>query len=329
MGNHGILTISLDFELYWGIRDKKTLSSYRQNLFGVRKAIPLILELFQRYNIHASWATVGFLFFHSKEQLLKSLPLCKPRYLNSNLSPYEYLLTIGEDEQTDPYHYAPSMISLIRSYPFQWIGTHTFSHYYCREQGQDIESFRADLEAAISIASKQQIRMESIVFPRNQSNAMYLSVCKELGINVYRGNESAWIYHAGQYSNDSILKRAFRLLDAYINFSGHHTSGLDTQEGNLPWNIPSSRFLRPYHPKLRLLEPLRLNRITSGLTYAAKHGQIYHLWWHPHNFGVHLPENLSFLEKILQHYQNLHNIYGMKSMSMEEAADHLSRRAVK
>lgn len=46
--------------------------------------------------------------------------------------------------------------------------------------------------------------------------------------------------------------------------------------------------LRPYSAALKSLEPLKLKRITSELDCAAQEGLIYHLWWHPHNFGVNL-----------------------------------------
>ena len=57
------------------------------------------------------------------------------------------------------------------------------------------------------------------------------------------------------------------------------------------------------------------------MTQAAKAGEIYHLWWHPHNFGWHPKENLKDLEQILQHYQYLHEEYGMQSLTMGELAD--------
>jgi hypothetical protein len=69
------------------------------------------------------------------------------------------------------------------------------------------------------------------------------------------------------------------------------------------------------------LDGLRLRRITSGLQYAACHNQIYHLWWHPHNFGVNLTENLSFLTKILQFYQQLNARNQMQSLNMGEVAE--------
>jgi hypothetical protein len=58
----GILVISLDFELYWGVRDVFALEEYASNLLGVRKVVPAVLQLFDQYGIHATWATVGFLF---------------------------------------------------------------------------------------------------------------------------------------------------------------------------------------------------------------------------------------------------------------------------
>jgi GAF domain-containing protein len=46
IGQPGIFTISLDFELYWGVRDKVDLEAYRGSLLGAREAIPRLLDLF-------------------------------------------------------------------------------------------------------------------------------------------------------------------------------------------------------------------------------------------------------------------------------------------
>ena len=82
------------------------------------------------------------------------------------------------------------------------------------------------------------------------------------------------------------------------------------------YNISSSRFLRPYNAKLKFLEPLKLRRIKSAMTHAAKHNKVYHLWWHPHNFGVHTEENFRTLEKIFKTYKKLNKMYGFKSETM-------------
>jgi hypothetical protein len=94
-------------------------------------------------------------------------------------------------------------------------------------------------------------------------------------------------------------------------------------KSGFPYNIPASRFLRPYSPRLAPLNGLKLKRITSDMTYAARNAKTYHIWWHPHNFGIHQEENIAFLEKILQHYEILNKKYGFASCTMTELANHL------
>ena len=114
-----------------------------------------------------------------------------------------------------------------------------------------------------------------------------------------------------------------RLSDSYVNLSGHNTYNKEKLGKEAPYNIPSSRFLRPYNPYLKVFEGLRLKRILKGMEHAAKKGELYHLWWHPHNFGKFQEENLSFLEKILRHYQALSENYGFRSKTMGEIAEEL------
>jgi hypothetical protein len=66
----------------------------------------------------------------------------RPRYRDSRLDPYDG--AVGEGEADDPLHFAPSLIGRIRATRRQEISTHTFSHYYCLEPGQDRQAFRAD-----------------------------------------------------------------------------------------------------------------------------------------------------------------------------------------
>ncbi len=316
----GIFTLSLDFELYWGIRDKRRLDSYRQHLLGGREAIPRILKLFDAYNVHATWATVGFLFFSDREQLMKGLPDTLPAYSNATLSPYDYIAGIGNSEPDDPCRYATDLITQIAAYEGQEIGTHTFSHYYCLEHGQSIDTFLADLHAAQKVAASQGLELRSLVFPRNQWRADYLSACADAGIKAFRGNPDSWIYRAANKAGESRIQRLARLADSYINLSGHNTCALPTSDGGLV-NVPASLFLRPVSSRLAVLERLRLRRIKHAMTYAATHDQLFHLWWHPHNFGVNTDANLAFLEAILQHFAALRERHGMAALNMGEVAE--------
>jgi len=312
------LIISLDLELYWGMRHKVCLDDCKNNLLAVRSIIPSLLKLFDKYKIHATWASVGLLFFENRHDLIKGLPAKHPAYSDKRLLPYNDINGIGLNEKQDPFHYASSLIKLIASYDNQEIATHTFSHYCCLEQGQDKDAFRHDLKSALEVAKRYNISIESIVFPYNQINNQYLSVCEEMGIKSYRGNESSWIYEAKKQEDESLIKRVLRLADAYFNITGHNAYSLNSASHII--NIPSSRFLRPYSAYLKFLEPFRLCRILSDMNYAAKNNLIYHLWSHPRNFGYgdNIEKNISFLRKILDHFLSLQEKYGMQSLNMQE-----------
>ena len=327
----GSLVISLDFELYWGIRQKQAISDCADSLLGARNVVPELLKLFQSHQIHATWATVGFLFFESTNQALGYLPEKEPNYLKESLCNCTYLKSMEGEQTSFDFHFAPELIEQIRQTPGQEIASHTFSHYFCLEERQDSHAFRCDLEAMNGVASKWNVDIKSIVFPRNQVNRRFLKVCKQQGIESYRGLEK---HKVGRSIDDpharwSSIRRLFRLLNAYVNLSGDNSYALDEirRDDPYPVSIPSSRFLRPYSKCLRRLEPLRLKRLTSEMTLAAKKKHIYHLWWHPHNFGKNTDENLSVLKALLDHYEILKRDYGLESHNMAEVFQKVSLRS--
>jgi peptidoglycan/xylan/chitin deacetylase (PgdA/CDA1 family) len=317
----GLFVISLDFELLWGVRDKRTIETYGANLRGVREVIPSLLELFDTFGIQSTFATVGFLFARDRQELTSHLPEELPGYAQKKYSPYEagYLEHIGTSEKDDQYHYAASLIEKIRD-AGQEIGSHTFSHYYCLE-GASLSSFEADLRAAKKIASGYGLDLKSIVFPRNQYSTEHLAICSKLGFTSYRGNERSAVYQPRKNEDLERKVRAVKFADSYTNLTGHHTFTIEKNEGMV--NIPASRFLRPYSKKLSLLDPLRLQRIRSSMHYAAENNEAFHLWWHPHNFGINLAGNLKFLRAILEHYQVLQKEFGMESKSMKQIAEEI------
>jgi peptidoglycan/xylan/chitin deacetylase (PgdA/CDA1 family) len=316
----GTFTISLDFELLWGMRNRRRAEAYTRNVLGVRQVIPRLLELFERYGIHCTWATVGFLFFDDKEDLLGSLPERLPNYADPALSTYPLLDRIGPDERRDPCHYGLSLIRRIEDCPHQEIGTHTFSHFYCLEAGQTPEDFRADLEAALGAAARRGITLRSLVFPRNQFSRPYLRLCADCGIDVVRGNQSAWIYQYDWDTNESLAKRSVRRLDQYLPLTGNNCV-LPEQDPSGVLDVSSSRFLLPASSQIRTLSSLCLHRVCRSMSHAARTGGVYHLWWHPHNFGTELEANIRFLTRIFEHFRRLSETRGMVARGMAEVAD--------
>ncbi|GAL83793.1 hypothetical protein MYP_1021 [Sporocytophaga myxococcoides] len=316
----GYFVISLDFELLWGVKDHRTKEDYGENILGARKAIPLMLDLFERKEIHVSWATVGFLFYDKKKELLESFPLVKPEYQNTKLSNYNQLSDLGDDEQSDPYHYGKSLIRLIQSKKCQDIETHTFSHYYCQEPYKKERAFEADIKAAVSAGEGLGVKVKSIVFPRNQVNKEYLQILAENGIIAYRGNPDSYYYNARSQRENTKFKRIVRLLDAYIPLIKISNPSLQEMVPIAPVNIAASRFLRPYSSNLFFLERLKMKRIKREMYQAAVANTIYHLWWHPHNFGKSTNQNIEQLEELLNWYTYLNKQFGMVSASMTEMA---------
>ena len=320
LNDNGVFVISLDLELLWGVWDVASKNgSYVANIEGVKGVIPSLLQIFASYNIKATFATVGFLFAKNKEELLASFPDTKPVYTNLKYNVYlNEIDSIGFDETDDSLHFGYSLLQMIMNSEHE-IGTHSHSHYYCLEAGQDSKSFEADLQAAIKIAANKNIGLQSFVFPRNQVNEGYLDILYNNGIKAYRGNPTSWIYKPRRFAAGVLFIRLFRLLDAYFPISGMNGHTITKQNGK-PTNIAASRFMKPWFKPLSWFEPLRLYRIKHEMTYAAKNNKLYHLWWHPHNFGKNLEKNISNLSILLKHYQMLNRKYNFTCCTMQEAA---------
>ncbi len=303
------------------MRHLPNLANYYPNLLGARSAVRALLNIFTEFGIHATWATVGFLFADGTQKLMEWAPKRLPDYRNRHLSPYLDLPPSESRETAESICFAPSLIRLIAATPNQEIATHTYSHYYCLEEGQDVTSFSDDLLAAREAGKQLGCAIRTLVFPQNQDRVDYLEACVAQGILAYRGNQPSWMYRPGARDRFRYLSRIARRLDAYIPISKCNCPSLPLKKAELPINIPASRFLRPCPRRLRWLEPLRLRRILREMTCAAAQGRLYHLWWHPHNFGVDTARNLAFLRKILSHFRVLQTCYGMESLNMAEAVD--------
>lgn len=309
---YGCMVVSLDFELMWGILDHEDPMRYADNIRNVSKVVPRLLVVFEKYGIHATWGVVGSLAERGVDDYLAHMPEKKPSYRNVRRSSYSYLELI-RDAQPQLF-FAPELVELIACTPGQEIGSHTYSHYYCLEEGQTAEELAADLEQARHVLRAFSPTVCSLIVPRNQFNGQYADVLKNEGFCNYRGNERAWFFNSGV-----LAARAFRLLDNYLPLSGSNTYGYEeiTDRNGLK-NIRSSRFLRPYSQTLSLLEPLRMKRIIGQMECAAKNKQVFHLWWHPHNFGANTEKNMYVLEKLLCRYRELSDQCGFQSLNMKE-----------
>ncbi len=318
----GVFCISLDFEKFWGVHDVLPIEKAR-HFVEVNAVVDGILTLFQRYEIHATWATVGLLGHANIAELQENNRNTIIPYTNTNYSPFPLTaekygdfnaqLLLGSRE-----------IHKILTVPAQEFASHTYSHFYCVEEGISAADFDSDCESMKQMGERYKTCFKSIVFPRNQIQPAFLKICAKHGFTAYRGNQENLFWTTRAFQQESFFKKAGRVLDAYVKISQTKSYRIDElviQDQLI--NIPASRFVRPYSGRF-WLEKRKIKRIKREMLRAAKRGTIYHLWWHPHNFTQNLEKNLQQLEELLAYSIVLRNNYAFTSLTMQEIACHVT-----
>lgn len=316
----GTLCISLDFEKFWGIHDVSKLKDVEQNMLKVSDVVSKLLALFKKYDIHCTWAVVGLLGFSDLQTLKNSVKTKRVPYLDSNLSPFP--LSKFELEKYNVNSFlGQAEINLIKQHKHQELASHTFSHYYCLEKGVDIENFTHDMTLFKKYILEE---VKSIVFPRNQIKDDCLNICAKEGVVAFRGNQKNKFWKNTSYTNEKLIQKIGRTLDAYIKISKDNLiewQSLNVKTNGLV-NIPASRFFKPAK-YFKLIESLKLSRIKKQMLKSAQTNQIYHLWWHPHNFSTNTAQNFEQLENLLIYFNQLKKDYGYQSLNMNEIAQQI------
>ena len=206
------LVISLDFELFWGVTDSKTIENYGANIEGVWQSVPAILKLFKEYNIHATWATVGMLMCKDFKQWSELRPSIMPTYKRESCSTYS-VADLARD--LPKLFFARPLVEQILATDGQELASHTYSHFYCGEEDTSVEQFVADLDWAKHIFDEYKVKPTSLVFPRNQVQDEYLNALLSAGFTAYRGNQDHWMYRDGHLmpSSYSTVRRLIRATD--------------------------------------------------------------------------------------------------------------------
>jgi hypothetical protein len=86
------------------------------------------------------------------------------------------------------------------------------------------------------------------------------------------------------------------------------------------YDVASSILFRPVGRDPGWLLAIRKWRFRRLIRDAARSGKIAHIWWHPHNFGVRTKDNLALLTDVIRTYQQCASEFGMRSLTMKEAA---------
>ena len=310
-----IFTISIDFEKVWGVFPDRNLGLYYNSLAGVDSAVDGLLKLFNKYDIHATWAIVGFLYSKDYNEIYKAIKRANIPYKDLRFSPTCCSDKIIRDLSLSSGN---GSIEKIRSTLSQEIATHTYSHLLCIEEGVTINEIRQDIEMAISVGSQYNDLIKSIIFPRNQYSSNIVDVCAEYGISSYRGLGPGVHRHPRRSRSMSRGFKALRYLDGMLNLTGHKVHRILKRTDSGIWNLPDSFFVNGPLLSNKFTAYLVKRRVCEAMLSAAKTNSLCHLWFHPHNFGVDTEKRLSELEEILKWYKVLNGMYGMVNRSMLE-----------
>jgi hypothetical protein len=311
----GAFILSLDTELAWGSAHGGKLKEREAFFNQTRSCISRLMQLLEKYQIHATWAIVGHLFLERCQPLngIKHPEIVRPDYSwykNDWLSPDPC-----SDIHNAPIWYGRDIIRQILGCKVsQEIGCHTFSHVQVGEPGCSRECFSSELRACQNEAAKLGLSLQSFVYPRNSVG--HLDELVKAGFTVYRGPVTSWFEHL-----PGIASRAGHLLDTFLPIPPPVV--LPLKENGL-WNLPASYFYPPADRWWKLLPvSLQVGKAGQGLRQAARQRRIFHLWFHPFNLASDPDKLLGGLEAVFAEVARYREKGLLDNLTMGEAARNL------
>lgn len=307
----GSILFSLDAELAWGFNDQVELAENR--IKCARDSWIKILELFDRFDIKATWAIVGHLFLNECDGLHKNHPGGKKWFQND---PGGSIKEFGNWYGTDLIE------KIIKSKNRHEIACHSFSHP--EFNSIDTNFAEAELQCSIEAAKKMDITFESFIFPRNKIN--YLFLLKKYGFKSYRGLEPFCWYEKISFNKEKqlnhLMKKTGKLVDFYLIRTPPPIIHPLIDDYGLV-NIPASFFVFMFEGKVMDIgeklsfDPVLL-KIKKGIDIISNTNGILHLWFHPNN--LQKQRDFTRLKNIVSYIKQTQKSSLLKINTMSEIA---------
>jgi len=302
-----IFIISLDLELAWGFilnPRHKVLNILIKDPKKSRSTVDLLMELFEKFDIPATWAVVGHLFLEYgnyrdyKELISEELPQFKERWLSWEL--YNRL-------KYNLLYYGRDIIEKITDSPVEHeIGLHSFFHIPFSQCSREVA--KAEIELGLRLAKKFGVAPKSFVFPKNYIG--HVDILKNYGFRIYRGKDAGLC----DENQNFLIRKVTGAVDKIIAppVFPLYRDGI--------WELPSSMcFCDPQAPFTVL------PRAKFGLYRSIRSRRIFHIWLHPWSLLLYkrLAEDL---EKFFAIVAEKRSEGKLQVMTMGELADNLDRR---
>lgn len=258
----GSVVISVDAELGWGFHDLDPPSTTRVEVG--RAGWRTLLDVFERYDVPATWAVVGHLL----------LAGCDGRHADHPTPDGWFDTERGAWADRPELRCAPDLVADTAASPVgHEIGCHTFSHVLFGETTGEVAA--AELAAARA-AAPPGIEYETFVFPRNAVG--HRELLADHGFTCYRSR--------GPRTEGRTRRTAHKLRSAVDPGRARLVTPTVDEHGLV--DLPPSLFLFEFEGAPRRLtetvwdDPV-VRHAKHGVDRAAREPGVFHLWLHPNN----------------------------------------------
>ena len=329
--NKGIAVFSFDLEMAWAGRKSSSDLNHAEGIEQVRGIVDSLLAILIRYEISATWATVGHLMLKENYNEWERLKQFEPKYNWFSGNWYE-----GIPDLNSPLgnrYYAPDVIEKIVQCPiYQELGCHTFSHIIVGDTATSRQLFWEELLACQKAARFYGRDLKSFVFPRNIVG--HTDLLKQAGFECFRGLNSEWYWFGFPAELRSFKHTKFpnKLIPLVMTVGRFFDEKLRLCPP-LPlarsiddiWEIPHSMFFPPFAGVSRYISMEdRWRRGINGLIKVSENKRIFSIYTHPHNFLTAPSELLNAFEMICRYASDLRDKGKLNIFTMDKVAEQLN-----
>ncbi len=268
----GYFLFSLDTELAWGYFDH-----FHSQMFSIdgqreRRSIKRLLDIFDEFNIAATWAVVGHLFYEQ----CKDCEICPVLDWKGEYRSFEEVYRTNH-----PLWYGADVIEMIRS---RGSGHEMAFHGYTHRQFDKLskDEARFEIQEWMRLAKRKSIVPQTVIFP--QGKIGHLDLFQEAGFVCYRGKE---VMHPAL--SIPLLGKALNRINLALPILTPQGYEIKVDSNGLV-NLPSSQWLFRADQRIDSilaslnLNNLRLEATVKGIKKAAEEKKVIHLWAHPFEF---------------------------------------------
>lgn len=257
----GTVVISLDAELGWGFHHEVPLPAAR--IRDARTAWIELLDLFDEYDVPATWALVGHLLTAD----------CVGGHTGHPAGPQRCVTAPDGIRRENAWFDNGLLDRIVGADADHELASHGYTHVHFAHEQMDREMATAECGAAARALRDRGFDPHSFVFPVNQVG--YRDLLAEHGFSCYRG---------------TVPGRSGTLEKLGNALFGRGTPPIvrPTVDEHGLVNVPASLYLYSFEGVTRrVVEGLRDDPIVSavrrGLDSLLGTDGVLHLWLHPHN----------------------------------------------